>query len=162
MTTHDYPSPPEPFGPLESVEPPSEPGVYFAFDGHGETLYVGRAMNLRSRMKRGHHRLREDHSVSWLCFPERELGYAEAYYIGILRPTLNGEATADRASVARKQMVPVLETARAIFRESKRLGCRFCNFGMTPCGDHCVKRFSREAIITGTHMLRGTKRTLTR
>jgi hypothetical protein len=154
MTTHDYPSPPEPFGPLGSVEPPSEPGVYFAFDSHGETLYVGRATNLWRRMKYGHHRLREDHSVSWLCFPERELGYAEAYYIGILRPTLNGEATADRTSVARKRIVRVLELERALFRKTKRQGCFFCSFGMMPCGDHCVKRSSREAIITTTHMLK--------
>ena len=39
------------FDPLKIKLFPSQPGVYLMKDGHGEVLYVGKAKNLRQRVK---------------------------------------------------------------------------------------------------------------
>ena len=52
--------------------------------------YVGQARNLRNRyFARRHHAIMDGDTVSWLLFPEAELNWAEAFYIGVLRPARN-------------------------------------------------------------------------
>ena len=68
---------------------PSSPGIYFLW--LNDTVeYVGRANKLCDRLNLGgHHVLREDHRISFVLLPIKELTWAECWYIGMLRPKRN-------------------------------------------------------------------------
>jgi len=67
---------------------PETSGCYFAWE-NGQVRYVGRAVNLRNRLKPGHHAIDEKWLLSWVEVSESDLYFAEAFYIGVLRPTKN-------------------------------------------------------------------------
>jgi hypothetical protein len=67
---------------------PESSGIYFAWNLHF-VAYVGKAINLWKRLTPKHHAVTTDHMLSWVEIPECELYFAEAYYIGTLRPLLN-------------------------------------------------------------------------
>ena len=67
---------------------PKAPGVYFLWV-KGEITYVGQSRNLKSRINFGHGHTGKGASVSWLEMPRSELNFAEAFYIGLLRPPGN-------------------------------------------------------------------------
>lgn len=68
---------------------PAEPGVYFLW--RGDIIeYVGKSRRLCGRVKiPGHHVLQTYHRISYVLLEERELTWAECYYIGTLRPAVN-------------------------------------------------------------------------
>lgn len=67
---------------------PTTSGCYFAWED-GRVRYVGKANNLRKRLNNQHHAVEKHHLLSWVELPEKELYFAEAFYIGILRPVKN-------------------------------------------------------------------------
>ena len=93
LTQHesDYPTPLPPTEPItvfDSARIPTFSGCYFAWLGP-LVQYVGKAVNLRSRLRPSHHAIQPDHVITWVPIPESELYFAEAYYIGTMRPRLN-------------------------------------------------------------------------
>jgi hypothetical protein len=64
-------------------------GIYFAWHSSGVLEYVGKARNIRQRLTGKHHAVRSDHYLGFCEIPVTDLFYAEAYYIGLLRPLLN-------------------------------------------------------------------------
>lgn len=66
---------------------PEVSGIYFVWDGPVE--YVGQSINIKNRVGLNHQNIREGDMVSWVEVPEHELDFAEAYYIGTLRPKRN-------------------------------------------------------------------------
>jgi len=81
---------------------PEVPAVYFALSCANEVLYIGRAINLRSRWRQ-HHRydqLRRFHKVrlAWLELSEYELDTTERILIEAYEPPLN-ESRKDEAIV---------------------------------------------------------------
>lgn len=67
---------------------PEQSGCYFAWED-STVRYVGQAANLRRRLRPSHHAVDSSHWLSWVCLPLEELDFAEAFYIGVLRPTKN-------------------------------------------------------------------------
>lgn len=75
---------------------PEACGCYFAWESD-LVRYVGRAVNLKTRLRPGHHAILPTHSLSWVEVDPDDLYFAEAYYIGMLRPRLNkGKPTIQR------------------------------------------------------------------
>lgn len=67
---------------------PQEPGIYFVWrDDICE--YVGQSVQIVNRARLGHEKIRPGDRISWLPFDRSELNFAEAYYIGIMRPRRN-------------------------------------------------------------------------
>lgn len=64
-------------------------GIYFAWHSSGVLEYVGKAKNIRKRLTGTHHAVRSNHYLGFCEIPVTDLFYAEAYYIGVLRPLLN-------------------------------------------------------------------------
>lgn len=62
-------------------------GIYFLWKDE-VVEYVGQSVNVSNRL-RGHTKTTRDDRVSMLPFPKEELNFAEAYYIGSLRPCRN-------------------------------------------------------------------------
>lgn len=86
-----YPNPPTlkyPIKEKKSEAFPEQSGIYFLWAGSTIT-YVGQSVNLRNRLTLSHHQAKIYHTVSWLLFEPHDLLFAESYYIGTLRPTLN-------------------------------------------------------------------------
>lgn len=67
---------------------PSQSGVYFAWQ-NDVVQYVGQSINLNSRCKHHHHKLQQGDVLSYVLVAEEQLNFAEAFYIGILKPTRN-------------------------------------------------------------------------
>jgi hypothetical protein len=67
---------------------PELSGCYFAWED-STVRYVGQAVNLRKRLRPSHHAVESNHWLSWVSLPLEELDFAEAFYIGVLRPTKN-------------------------------------------------------------------------
>jgi excinuclease UvrABC nuclease subunit len=67
---------------------PAAPGVYFLWVGC-IVVYVGQSINLRQRLTSRHHGFSHGCRASFLEFPCDELNFAEAFYIGIMRPVRN-------------------------------------------------------------------------
>lgn len=84
----DYPSQ-NPLFPKEWRLFPETSGVYFAWNGNKRLNYVGKSKNLRMRFAKPHHAVTAKHAISFVLLPVAELYFAEAYYIGVLRPTIN-------------------------------------------------------------------------
>lgn len=73
---------------------PAAPGIYFLWSGDA-IVYVGRSVKLCQRVTLGtHHVLKQEHRISYVVLDERELTWAECYYIGVLRPIENFGAAA--------------------------------------------------------------------
>lgn len=86
-----YPAVPElkyPVTRRASPSIPPSPGVYFVYEGN-DLVYVGQSKNLRQRVTAKHKQIRYGSMVSWLEMPDSELSFAESFYIGALRPSLN-------------------------------------------------------------------------
>jgi hypothetical protein len=85
---------PLPNPPLEAItirdrqKIPQFSGCYFGWEGV-LVRYVGKAVNLRNRLNPSHHALDESLLISWVEIPIEELYFAEAFYIGTLRPRMN-------------------------------------------------------------------------
>jgi len=67
---------------------PEKSGIYFLWSDR-LCEYVGQSINLKKRARLGHHKLLPTDQVSYLLFDVSELHFAEAYYIGIMRPRRN-------------------------------------------------------------------------
>jgi hypothetical protein len=67
---------------------PSASGVYFLWSG-GQVRYVGQSIRISGRVRLGHSALHLGDLISWLEFPAENLKFAEAFYIGILKPERN-------------------------------------------------------------------------
>jgi len=67
---------------------PAFSGIYFINRG-GETIYIGRAKNIKRRICLNHPIPKDGDFISWTLFPIKELAYAEHFYIGVMRPKLN-------------------------------------------------------------------------
>jgi len=68
---------------------PFAPGVYFLWLGNS-IEYVGKSVNLYKRLRLGsHHVLCARHRISFIIFRVEDLNWAEYFYIGAIRPTLN-------------------------------------------------------------------------
>ena len=68
---------------------PGESGIYFFWNG-GCVQYVGQSINISQRVHLGsHEKLRSDDAIGWVLVPRAELNYAEAFYIGIMKPPRN-------------------------------------------------------------------------
>lgn len=87
----EYAKIPAPFTSNET-ELPELSGIYFIWNESGGLAYVGQSVNIKKRMKSHHARLDGD-AFSWLLFPEPDLRFAEAFYIGIGKPFRNGNVT---------------------------------------------------------------------
>ena len=90
-----YPPPPLVYYPIESCcigQVPKDNGVYFILNSAGCLKYVGYSQNLQRRVNsyRAHPHLEKGDYLSWLIFDGKDAIFAEAYYIGILRPYANG------------------------------------------------------------------------
>lgn len=86
-----YPAIPKPtYSPSATGENlPYLPGIYFLWNADS-VEYVGQAKYLCNRLKIGsHHILKEAHRISFVVMNQRELTWAECYYIGICKPQLN-------------------------------------------------------------------------
>ncbi|NJL11288.1 MAG: helix-turn-helix domain-containing protein [Calothrix sp. SM1_7_51] len=82
------------FGENQSL--PNTPGVYFVLNQNGEILYIGQSINLRQRLRVGHHRYSEFLGigavcVAWLSCNIDELEDIEVQLIHLLKPILNNE-----------------------------------------------------------------------
>jgi hypothetical protein len=95
--------PPMPAPSLVPSEPgdglPASTGVYALWQ---EPIvdYVGKSVCLQARVRLGtHHRLRAEHRISYVELPEPLLRWAEPYYIGTLRPWLNGASGSRAATI---------------------------------------------------------------
>jgi hypothetical protein len=78
---------------LRGENMPATSGIYFLWDNTKDiVVYVGQSINLRNRVRSGHDKLPQIQSptVSFLEFPVEELIFAESFYIGVLKPVLNG------------------------------------------------------------------------
>lgn len=87
-----YPDVPPPmFGAsLDGLGLPCAAGVYFLWRDGTTVEYVGKSINLLNRVRlRSHHRLMDDHQISFLVFDPHDITWAECYYIGVLRPQIN-------------------------------------------------------------------------
>ncbi len=84
----DYPSVPDAFGMVASVNPPESPGIYFLWS-KGQVAYVGKSKNIFNRVCWKHHAIQRGDSVSWVEIPIYELDFAECYYIALCRPSRN-------------------------------------------------------------------------
>lgn len=89
-TQHGFPAVPKPFIEFDGNGSglPQESGVYFAWC-EGIVEYVGQSINLNSRCKESHHKLRKGDRLSFVLIPREELNFAESFYIGILKPRRN-------------------------------------------------------------------------
>jgi MFS family permease len=67
---------------------PKSSGVYFAWR-NGTVQYVGQSINLSSRCVRSHPKLQEGDLLSYVLVAQEQLNFAEAFYIGILKPRRN-------------------------------------------------------------------------
>lgn len=112
-TMHGFEPVPEPsiiYG-EENQKLPMQSGVYFAWrDGGVE--YVGQSINLNTRCKPPHHKLLTGDLLSYVLVCEEQLNFAEAFYIGILKPVRNfgrrcGRVPGERL---RERCVAVLQT----------------------------------------------------
>ena len=98
--THGYPDVPPPnYDNRSALRKPGAPavsGVYFLWE-EGRVCYVGRSADMKRRV-REHARSEwaRDLRVSFLHFRESDLLFAESYYIGICKPSLNATRIADR------------------------------------------------------------------
>ena len=104
VSTNDYPQVPEP-----TIRPsyygedlPAEPGIYFLWR-HDTVEYVGKSVRLSSRVRLGHHILMKSHKISYVLIEREMLDWAEAYYIGILRPFKNFGRSAAHKKAERKR-----------------------------------------------------------
>ena len=87
----DYPEPPLPMikPSTDGGDLPETSGIYFLCEGE-MVAYVGKAVNLRNRLRLGtHHALRATDTIAHLPFSPVELNWAESFYIGVLRPARN-------------------------------------------------------------------------
>tara|TARA_B100002019_G_scaffold39577_1_gene33131 strand:+ start:2035 stop:2829 length:795 start_codon:yes stop_codon:yes gene_type:complete len=90
----NMPSPPPPICSLKGAAEHNlqgKSGIYFGWDNLGNIVYVGRAQDLKQRVKKGHHKLTEDHLVSWIEFEKSKIYSYELFYIWLCEPILNGE-----------------------------------------------------------------------
>lgn len=88
--------------PRQMIEPhpegkglPEAAGVYFLWKD-GAVDYVGQSTRLCNRLRPTHDVLRSDHRISYVLVDPKHLLYAEAYYIGLLRPRQNFGAHIER------------------------------------------------------------------
>lgn len=88
-----YPSVPEPSFVLKrNVKIPDTSGIYFAYeqkDDHKIIAYVGQSIKFSSRISISHGKLKAGDLIALLEMDKEDLNYAEAFYIGILRPYRN-------------------------------------------------------------------------
>jgi hypothetical protein len=67
---------------------PSRPGIYFVRDPD-EIVYVGQSINLKTRVTLRHKNIKLGDIVSYLEMDAYMLDFAEAFYIGVCKPTRN-------------------------------------------------------------------------
>lgn len=67
---------------------PYASGVYFVWI-ENEVVYVGQSICLRNRISYSHECVTSDCELSWLELDKDQLNFAEAFYIGLLRPKFN-------------------------------------------------------------------------
>jgi hypothetical protein len=69
---------------------PTESGIYFLWN-KGHIIYVGQSINLQGRLRSSHPKIQEfpQSTISWVLVSEKELVYAECYYIALCEPPLN-------------------------------------------------------------------------
>lgn len=63
-------------------------GIYFV-RRRNVWCYVGQSINLKNRARLSHENIIDGDLLAYLPFDQFELNYAEAFYIGILRPARN-------------------------------------------------------------------------
>lgn len=68
---------------------PEDTGVYFIWQD-GAVEYVGQSANLRQRLCRHPRIVKSDQPVSWIVFDSFDRLRAEAFYLWLLWPPLNG------------------------------------------------------------------------
>lgn len=73
---------------MDGVLPPRS-GVYFIWELGERIVYVGQSINLNNRVRLSHQNIEVGDWVSFVEVPTNELLFAEAYYIGTLRPRRN-------------------------------------------------------------------------
>ncbi len=102
-----------------AAEAPKQPGTYFFLDEDDEILYVGKAGDLRARLKQHaaagpatshlHQRYEEVRQVRWeLALDEEAATWREADLIYALRPPFNAESNRRSRLVAAEAPVPFL------------------------------------------------------
>lgn len=97
-TLHGFEPVPEPsiiYG-EKQAELPIQSGVYFAWR-NGAVEYVGQSINISARCRPPHHKLLTGDLLSYVLVCEEQLNFAEAFYIGILKPARNFGARGGRA-----------------------------------------------------------------
>ncbi len=75
-------------------------GIYFILSSSSEILYIGQSVNLRQRLRPGHHRYSEfigigADKVAWVCCESNELDQLESELINLLNPKLNNQSHSD-------------------------------------------------------------------
>jgi len=93
---HGYPLPPPPSLTVDDSKRGVAngnrfPGIYFIYDG-SDIIYIGKSIDVFSRTyshTNGEASVYFGKRFSFLPFPEKELLYIEAFYIGVLRPKNN-------------------------------------------------------------------------
>lgn len=90
VTSSQYPDVPLPTYPVTKTgeKLPLEAGIYFIWDGE-VCEYVGQSIKIANRVRLGHPKILTTDKISYLKFDISELNFAEAYYIGIMRPRRN-------------------------------------------------------------------------
>lgn len=113
---------------------PGSPGVYFIWGCSSQKVeYVGKSRKLSDRVNTKHFAAEAKDTVSWLSFPVADLVFAEAYYIGVLKPPRNFSGfikSRDRSHVS-------------VRPEVRNNGRRYYIVTWTPLpGQRCRKTFS--------------------
>lgn len=91
------------------------PLVYFALDRDLKIKYVGStSKQLNDRLK-SHQVVTERDLIGWLCFSKEDYKFAEAFYIGVLRPYGNSEST------EKKRFAPIV-SEEFFGLDSRRIG----------------------------------------
>ncbi len=96
---------------MKKIEPPSEPGVYLFKNKDGKVIYVGKAVNLKNRLKGYfsksgdtrflfHHLVKEIHDVEWIVTEtEKEALLLEEKLIKKFKPKFNLKLRDDKTYV---------------------------------------------------------------
>ena len=91
-----YPNVPNP-SKTDDIALPRSAGIYFFWKDR-KVVYVGQSVDIKRRIQE-HSKLEHmrDLPVSFLCFKESDLMFAEAFYIGMCKPKFNAMKPEDRA-----------------------------------------------------------------
>lgn len=119
-----FPPPPMPSAGMETAQNiPSASGVYFVWENK-QVVYVGESVDLRRRLAAGHEHFKGDRKVSFVVCDTRQRRRLEAFYIGLLDPSLNKESTARcPAFTSRKQRRDTWSLRKLLRLIRKQPGC---------------------------------------